>query len=195
MRAGGAVFTLIFLALLSFAACSQPDFSPKPRGFYRIEFPKKAYRDYGAGCPFTFRYPVYGVISPDKNPNARACWLNLDFPQFKGSLHISYYPVTSKSEFNQLTEDARTFVFKHTVKATAIDEGRITYPDRKLYGIYYTINGNAASSVQFFVTDSTRHYLRGALYFNEEPRLDSIQPVLDFVKADIDTLIRSFRWK
>ena len=92
-------------------------------------------------------------------------------------------------------EDARTFAFKHTVKATSIDEGVISYSDRKVYGIYYTIDGNAASSAQFFLTDSTKNYLRGALYFNTEPRLDSIQPVLTFVKKDMEVLIKSFRWK
>jgi gliding motility-associated lipoprotein GldD len=94
-----------------------------------------------------------------------------------------------------LTEDARSFAFKHTVKATSIDQGIIYNPDRKIYGIYYTIDGNAASSVQFFLTDSTRNYIRGALYFNTEPRLDSIQPVLDFVKKDVNVMIKSFKWK
>lgn len=194
MKWPGALFALLF-SVLFIGACTQPETAPKPRGFYRIAFPQKKYVDYSDGCPFAFRYPAYALILPDKNPNAKPCWVNLDFPQFKGSLHLSYYPVTSKKIFDELVEDAHTFVFKHTVKATAIDEAAIAYPQKKIYGIYYTINGNAASSVQFFVTDSTRHYLRGALYFNEEPRLDSIQPVLDFVKKDIDTLIHSMRWK
>lgn len=194
MKCPAALFGLLFFVLIT-AACSQPPASPKPRGFYRINFPSKAYVDYTGGCPFTFRYPAYALILPDKNADSKPCWFNVDFPQFKGSLHLSYYPVTSKKIFNELVEDAHTFVFKHTVKATAIDEAAIIYPQKKVYGIYYTINGNAASSVQFFITDSTRHYLRGALYFNEEPRLDSIQPVLDFVKKDIDTLIHSMRWK
>jgi gliding motility-associated lipoprotein GldD len=94
-----------------------------------------------------------------------------------------------------LTEDARKFAFKHTVKATSIDQGIIRYPDRKIYGIYYAIDGNAASSVQFFLTDSTKHYLRGSLYFNSVPRLDSIQPVLTFVKKDVDVLIKTLKWK
>ena len=119
----------------------------------------------------------------------------MQFPQFKGTLHLSYESITSKKVFDELIEDAHTFAFKHTVKATSIDQGTIRYPDRKVYGIYYTIDGNAASSVQFFLTDSTRNYLRGALYFNTEPRLDSIQPVLTFVKQDVNVLIKTLRWK
>lgn len=187
---------LAMLIISCLMACgNNHDYSPKPRGFFRIVFPKRQYQQYSDGCPFTFTYPKYASIEPDRAPNSKPCWLNMQFPQFKGTLHLSYQPVTSKKVFNELTEDARTFAFKHTVKATSIDEGIISYPDRKIYGIYYTIDGNAASSAQFFLTDSTKHYIRGALYFNSEPRLDSIQPVLDFVKKDMDVVIKSFRWK
>lgn len=189
---GLALFAIIFVM----AGChGNRDYSPKPRGFFRIEFPKKAYRDYDDGCPFTFSYPTYATIEPDKNSNAKPCWLNMQFTPFNGTLHLTYDAITSKSEFDMLTEDARKFAFKHTVKATSIDQGIIRYPDRKIYGIYYAIDGNAASSVQFFLTDSTKHYLRGSLYFNSVPRLDSIQPVLTFVKKDVDVLIKTLKWK
>jgi len=188
------VLPLILLFFL--ASCSgNHDYSPKPRGYFRIVFPKKDYQPYTANCPFTFEYPKYAVIEPDKTPKAKPCWLNMQFRQFNGTLHLSYEHIQSKKEFNELVEDAHKLSFKHTVKATSIDEGVIRYPDRKVYGIYYTIDGNAASSVQFYLTDSTSNYIRGALYFNTEPRLDSIQPVLTFVKKDVDMMIKSFRWK
>ncbi|MCJ8210885.1 gliding motility lipoprotein GldD [Mucilaginibacter sp. RS28] len=186
----------VAVVMLMVAACGNDhDYSPKPRGFYRINFPKRAYQEYDGGCPFMFTYPTYGKLEPDKARNAQPCWMNMQMPDFNGTLHISYQPISSKKIFNELVEDARTFAFKHTVKATSIDEGIIHYPDRKVYGIYYTIDGNAASSAQFFLTDSVKNYVRGALYFNSEPRLDSIQPVLDFVKKDVDVMIKSFRWK
>lgn len=189
--------SLLLVMAVLFAACNNNshDYSPKPRGFYRIVFPKKEYQQYEGGCPFTFMYPKYAVIVPDSARGAQNCWLNMRFPQFKGTLHMSYQPVTNKKIFNELTEDARTFAFKHSVKATSIDQGLIRFPDRKLYGIYYTIDGNAASSAQFFLTDSVHHYLRCALYFATEPRLDSIAPVLDFVKKDMNVMINSFKWK
>jgi len=189
------IYAVVFIALF-FAACNgNHDYSPKPRGYYRIVFPKKEYQKYDAGCPFTFMYPKYAVIEPDKSVDAKPCWLNMQFPQFNGTLHLSYQPITSKKEYDELIEDARTFAFKHTVKATSIDQGLIRIPERNLYGIYYTIDGNAASSAQFFLTDSVHNYIRGALYFNTEPRLDSIQPVLDFVKKDVNMMIKTFRWK
>jgi gliding motility-associated lipoprotein GldD len=188
-------FAFIIVVLLLTACGSSADFSPKPRGYYRIEFPKKEYQSYNEGCPFTFDYPRYSKVEPDRAANAKPCWQNIQFPQFNATLHLSYETIKSKKEFNELVEDAHKLSFKHTVKATSIDEGVIAYPDRKVYGIYYTIDGNAASSTQFFLTDSTKHYLRGALYFNSEPRLDSIQPVLSFIKKDVDVMIKSFKWK
>jgi gliding motility-associated lipoprotein GldD len=187
---------LLLLIPVFFAACnSNHDYSPKPRGYFRIVFPKKQYQQYDEGCPFTFVYPKYARIEPDKKPDAKPCWLNMQFPQFDGTLHLSYEHIQSAKEYDELVEDAHKLTFKHTVKATSIDQGIINYPAWKVYGIYYTIDGNAASSLQFYLTDSTKNYIRGALYFNTEPRLDSIQPVLAFVKKDVDLMIKSFRWK
>jgi len=191
------IFVAMVAAVLMLSACGgSADYAPKPRGFFRINFPDKAYQTYNStGCPFTFDYPKYAAIEPDRNPKAKPCWLNMQYKQFNATLHLSYQPVTSKKEFNQLVEDAHKLSFKHTVKANWIDQAIIRYPERNIYGIYYTIDGNAASSAQFFLTDSTKHYLRGALYFNSEPRLDSIQPVLTFIKKDVDVMIKSFKWK
>jgi len=186
---------LIAIVTIISACGNDHDYSPKPRGYYRIIFPEKVYQPYVSGAPFTFEYPKYAVIEPDKKPDAKPYWLNMQFPQFNGTLHLSYEHIASKKEFDELIEDAHKLSFKHTVKATGIDEGIIRYPEKKVYGIYYTIDGNAASSVQFYLTDSTKNYIRGALYFQSEPKLDSIQPVLNFVKKDVDTMIKSFRWK
>jgi gliding motility-associated lipoprotein GldD len=183
-------------ALLLFASCSgNHDYSPKPRGYFRIVFPKKEYQTYLAGCPYTFDYPKYAVIEPDRKPKAKPCWINIQFPQFNATLHLTYEHILSNDDFDRLIEYSHKLSFVHTVKASSIDQGTIRIPDHKVYGVYYTIEGNAASSVQFYLTDSTRNYIRGALYFNTEPRLDSIQPVLTFVKKDVDAMIKSFRWK
>jgi gliding motility-associated lipoprotein GldD len=196
------IFALCIVGLLLLAACgNNHDYSPKPRGFFRIEVPKKSYRDYVSDYPFTFKYPTYAVMEKDTQTHIPAkmlnmnALLNMNFPQFDGTLHLSYETITSKKVFDELVEDAHRFAFKNTVKASDIDQGTISIPKNKVYGIYYTIGGNAASSVQFFLTDSVKNYLRGALYFNTEPRLDSIQPVLNFVKQDINVMIGSFRWK
>ncbi|MDB5121400.1 MAG: gliding motility-associated lipoprotein GldD [Sphingobacteriales bacterium] len=182
------------IAVVFLAACGQ-DYSPKPRGYYKIDLPKKAYQKFESTCPYSFSYPVYASVVPDSAKNAQPCFLDVSFKQFNSRIHLTYQPITSKKAFDELVEAARTFAFKHTVKATAIDEATISYPNKKVYGTLYSIDGNTASAIQFFLTDSNTNYLRGALYFNEKPNLDSIQPSLDFLKKDIDVFIKTFQWK
>lgn len=169
--------------------------APKPKGYFRIQFPKKEYRTYVSDAPFEFDYPVYAKVTKDMEAKAQPFWNNLDFPQFNGRLHLTYHGIFSKKGFDIMTEDARTLAMNHIVKASAIDQRLINYPDKKVYGLYYEIQGNTASSVQFFLTDSVKHYFRGALYFNEAPKYDSIQPVIKFIKKDIDRMIETFKWK
>lgn len=176
-------------------ACGHSAYSPKPRGYYRIEFPAKKYQPYISDCPFTFAYPVYASVFKDSSAGAEPCWLNIDYPAFQGTLHLSYKQIGSAKMFQQLTEDAHDFAYKHSVKATNIEEIPINFPLKHVYGMYYKIDGNTASSAQFYLTDSNHHYLRAALYFNVEPRIDSIRPVLDFVKKDLDQMIATFKWK
>lgn len=187
---------LFFLpVLLTLFACNNQDYSPKPRGFHRIIFPEHSYHTPKTGCPFTFEIPVYSILAPDESSNAMPCWKNLDFPRFNARLHLSYFNIGPHSTFEQLTEDARTFVFKHTSMASAIEQKDIIVKQEHIYGLEYEIQGNTASNYQFFISDKSKHYLRGALYFNEKPHLDSIQPVLDFVKRDIRHLINSTKWQ
>ncbi|MGN0003401.1 MAG: gliding motility lipoprotein GldD [Sphingobacterium composti] len=191
---------LRFLLSLSFlfilVGCDNNDYSPKPRAYHRIEFPIKSFETINiSGCPFTFEIPTYSVLKDDLSKGAKTCWKNIVFKNYNAQLHLSYYSISPKSTLEQLTEDARSFVFKHTTKATAIDQQNISYPEHKVSGLTYNIQGNTASNFQFYATDSNKNYLRGALYFNEKPNLDSIQPVLDFLKSDIQHLISTIRWK
>lgn len=181
--------------ICSITACNNESYAPKPKGYFRIDYPKKEYLSYDQGCPFSFEYPKYAKMIPDRDKDAGDCWNNLTFPQFNARLHLTYYSISSKKEFQGLVEDARTLAFKHTVKANAIDQKLINFPDKKVYGVYYEIDGNTASSVQFYLTDSAKHYFRGALYFNERPQYDSIAPVVTFIKKDIDRMIDTFKWK
>ena len=190
----GQVFSFV-LVLVACISCTNRNYAPKPRGYFHIELPEKAYVPFDKNCPFTFDYPAYAEVVADKGTGTKPCWYNLSFEQFNARLHMTYYGVDSKSEYQSLVEDARTLAFKHTVKANAIDQKIINYPAKKLYGVYYSIEGNTASSVQFFLTDSAQHYFRAALYFNERPQYDSIQPVVTFIKKDIARMIETFKWR
>lgn len=187
------ILSLIFISIV-LVSC-QSDYSPKPRGYYRIELPKKSYVNYINTCGFSFDVPSYAAVVNDSSADAQECWKNIVYKGLNGRLHLSYYPITTQKMFGELIEDSRRLVFKHTVKADGINESRIDNPKTHVHGLYYDIEGNAASSIQFFVTDSTKHFLRGALYFYAPPQADSIKPVLDFVRKDVERMLATFRWK
>jgi len=186
-------YTLYLLIPLFLSSCGEEDYTPKPRGFFRIELPEKQYLHYQSECPFSFDYPVYSTVEKDTKSMAEPCWLNLEFPRFKGTLHISYKPVNGNIE--QYLNDARELTNKHIAKADAINEIPIINHERRIYGLIYDVEGSgAASPLQFFVTDSNKHFLRGALYFNVKPNNDSLQPVIQFIRKDIDRLVESLEW-
>lgn len=184
------------MALLILSSCEDEDdviYSPKPRGYFRIDMPKKEYVRYDEACPFTFDYPTYAVINKDKHKGAEPCWLNIDFPKFKATIHLSYKKV--ENNIATYLEDSRNFAVKHQVKATGMNESVIIRDSSKVYGLLYDIEGNTASSLQFYMTDSTHHFLRGALYFNASPNIDSLKIVLDFIRQDVMQMIKTTRWK
>lgn len=186
------VFIIPILILLIFTGCKKK-YTPKPRAYFRIDLPEKKYQTYESDCPYTFQYPVYASIINDQSKITEKCWVNMDFNKIGGRIHISYKEVNNN--ITQLLEDSRNLAYKHSIKADAIHEQVFIKPDKKVYGILYEIEGNAASPVQFFLTDSTNHYVRGALYFNTEPNKDSLAPVIRFIKDDIIYFIESFEWK
>lgn len=182
---------IIILFLL--AGCEQ-NYLPKPRGYFRIDLPEKQYMLFDSTYPYSFEYPSYARIVPDSRPSSEPFWMNIDYPGLKGTLHISYKKVNGN--LVEYLEDARTFVVKHIPKADAIDDSLIYRPDKKVYGLIYYIDGaGAASPCQFFVTDSSDHFLRGALYFNTSPNNDSLAPVINFIEEDIRHMISTFKWE
>jgi gliding motility-associated lipoprotein GldD len=186
-------FTIaVFVSIVLMAGCKDAPV-PKPRGYSRIDLPEKSYTQFAGECPYSFRYPAYAHIERTANGAEHPCWINVAFPRFNAKIHISYLPVNNN--LGILLEDTYNFTYKHVQKADAINTLNIEQPEKGLYGILYDIKGNVASSKQFYLTDSTSHFLRGALYFYEVPNKDSLAPVLDFIAHDIDTLISSFKWE
>jgi len=186
---------LPFVVLLFLISC-QGNYTPKPRGFFRIYLPEKEYVVFDTVFPYSFEYPVYGKIIPDERPSAEPFWADLVFPEFKGTLYLSYKRVRGDADLLAYFEDARSFAQKHIPKATAIFDESIVNDQRKVYGMLYEIKGReAASTLQFYVTDSLNHFLRGALYFNVTPNNDSLAPVIDFLEEDIRHMIATLRWK
>jgi len=185
-----SVVLLLFIATMLSCRGHQ---SPKPRGYFRIEFPEHSYQQFDTTFPYKFEYPKYSKIVMDTLPDAEPYWCNIAFASLNGQIHLSYKKVGD--QFYELLEDSRNLAYKHSIKADAINERFFEDSDKQVMGILYEIKGNAASPFQFFVTDSTEHFLRGSLYFNTVPNKDSLAPVIEFIKADIEHIIESIEWK
>lgn len=181
------------VCIICLASCiDNDDYLPKRKGYFRINFPEKRYTKYKSECPFSFDYPVYAQVVKDDDPTAEPCWLNVVFPTFKAKIYLSYKTVNGN--LPQLLDECRMFAIKHEVKASAINESDVSNKKEHIYGLIYDIQGNAASNMQFFLTDSTKNFIRGALYFYTSPNKDSLEPVLQFIKKDVYNMVQSFRW-
>ena len=178
----------VCLSMLCLWSCGR-SYVPKPYGYVRYFVPDTAYH----------RFDYCGVCNFDLSDNAEAVsrpepfWMNLRYPALNAVIHCSYYPV--KGNLRQLSDDAQEFVYKHTGKANAIRERGYDDDANRIHGVFYTLEGNTASPYQFYLTDSTRHFFRAALYFECIPNQDSLQPAIDYMQTDMIRMIESLRWK
>jgi gliding motility-associated lipoprotein GldD len=190
---------LLFIFLIFTTGCREK-FTPKPRGYFRISFPEKNYQNLGSDFPYRFEIPAYANVTPDDQNPDQPWWINLEFPENKAEVHISYYPLTKSQKpartlLAEFMEETRELAYKHSVKANAIEEHIYLNPGHHVFGTVYRIAGNAASPMQFFLTDSSRHFLRGALYIRATPDIDSLKPVVEFLERDVIHLIETTQWE
>tara|TARA_Y100000385_G_scaffold106896_1_gene110890 strand:- start:255 stop:797 length:543 start_codon:yes stop_codon:yes gene_type:complete len=177
-------YSLLFLFLF---ACGS-DYTPKPRAFFKIKFPKKEYQTLKDNrLAFTFSYPKYSEVEIEKNIN----FLNINFPQFSGKLYLTY--VDLNNDLNEHIEQSRSLAYTHNDKADVISEQVFVNEENNIFGMLYDYQGVTATSSQFYLTDSLNHFFRGSFYFNTQIN-DSIIPVNNFIKEDIKILIESLRW-
>jgi gliding motility-associated lipoprotein GldD len=193
-------FCILFSAVAVFILSCNSDYSVgKKKGYFHIDFPEKKYQSFDQpGYPYTFEYPVYAKIIKDTTffeDKAGDWWINIDVPQFAGRIYISYKTIDAANKFDSLVRDGFKMAYKqHVDVSTGIEESRILTPN-KVEGMYFSLSGNTATANQFFLTDTTKHFLRGALYFDAAPNADSLGIVNDFLKKDVEHLINTLKWK
>ncbi|MFM6994155.1 MAG: hypothetical protein ACKOWO_03445 [Sediminibacterium sp.] len=190
-------FILSVVAAMGFAACNSR-FTPKATGYPAIELPNKNYLSNAViDLPYSFDIPSYAVVDK-KIANGgvnqqQKGWMNLQFPTLNATLYISYNSV-QKDKLDVFFRDAYNFANNHSNKASFIEDSAFENPNG-LKGVFFHLGGDVASPYQFFITDSSRHFLRGALYFDTTPNVDSLAPVIDFLYQDLKQLVNSFHWK
>lgn len=204
------------LPVMLLTACNET-YTSKKRGYFKIDFPQHQYRLLNdPALPYSFEYPVYGTIVQDSayfdsNPE-NPFWRNIDFPGFNARIFLSYKQIGGKAlykiplgdgkykdslginQFDKLVNDAYTLTSKNDVVASSITDS-VFVTKNGISGVYFKVGGNAATAKQFFMTDTVKNFIRGALYFGSTPNADSLKPVQEFLQKDIEHLINTFRWK
>ena len=193
-------YPFIFLAcLFLLTACEETIYTPKPRGYPRIAFPEREYEKFNPDyCEFSFEKPTYAKLEQDtsffgERPES-PCWFNLNIPSLNAQIHCTYKEIDKENTLLDLVNDSYTFANKHNIKAEYIDDYFVKKPN-KVYCRILEIEGEVASPFQFYITDSTSHFLRGSLYFRNQPRRDSLAPAIEFVEDDILKMINTFAWE
>jgi gliding motility-associated lipoprotein GldD len=206
-----------FLFILMMVSCNS-NYTSKKEGYFKIDFPKKQYTTFNEpGYPYTFEYPVYARIAKDSSYFAEGAknpyWINIEFPSFNGTIFVSYKKIGGTSvykvknpdgityrdsvgvnDFHKMVDDSYNLTYKNDVKAYSIEDSVMHTPN-DITGIFFKVSGNVATAKQFFLTDTTSHFLRGALYFDATPNEDSLRPVNAFLQQDMKHLINTLKWK
>jgi gliding motility-associated lipoprotein GldD len=194
-------FLLFLYFITSLYACRTKradealSYTPKPKGYPRLDIPKHAYKVLQGQYPYSFEISTQAIVKKDTFPGAEPHWIFLHYPQFHADIQLTYKPLAgNKTKLQALIKDAHSLTFKHNVKAYSIQEKIYTAPSGSKANIL-DLEGEVPSQVQFYTTDSTKHYLRGALYFKTSMANDSLQPVIQHIREDIVHLINTLSWK
>ncbi len=187
---------LVLVAWASVSACSSaPDYTPKPKGYNRIDLPPHHYRALPAGHPYTFEYSQQAKVLRDSSYLAQPDWLNVYYPQLHANVQITYTNVVHNRQlYNKMMEDARKLTGKHQIKATSIEEKILRTPNGMRASVF-ELEGEVPSQFQFYTTDSTKHFFRAALYFRTATANDSLAPVIEYVKYDMMQMLNTLKYK
>ncbi len=179
---------------VAMVACGT-EYTPKPKGFNRIDLPQQAYKQLPGAYPYTFEMSQSAKVRPDSSLIAEPNWINLSYPKLGANVQLTYKPLNNdQKKLNDLIEDARKLTGKHQIKAYGIEEAELKTPEGDIASVF-ELTGEVPSQFQFYVTDSTTHFLRGALYFRTATQNDSLAPVIEFVKKDIIHLLNTLKWQ
>jgi gliding motility-associated lipoprotein GldD len=180
------LFSLLTFMLILISC--KDDVLPKPASYLRLDYPVAKYAGFQNSCPFTFQMNADAIIKGDKD-----CGFEITYPKMKATIYLTYKPVNNN--INKLLRDAQKLTYEHVIKADDILEQPFLNPKNKVFGMFYQVNGNAATNSQFYATDSIKHFVTGSIYFYAKPNFDSIMPATSYVKNDMQQLMESLKWK
>ncbi len=183
-----------FLLLITVASC-QKDYQPKPKGYNRLILPAAQYRPSPDTLPYQFDYSMHAQLARDSSWMAEKHWVQVYYPDLKAAVHLTYKKLRNQEDLlRELMDDAYRLTSKHQIKASGIDEVVTRTPSGKTV-VIAEITGDVPSQFQFTMTDSVRHFIRGAVYFETEVKNDSLAPAIDFMKKETMHLINTLQWR
>lgn len=183
--------------LLFLAGCKKEGqtYVPKPKGYNRIDLPEHSYRQLTENHPYTFEVSKYAIVEPDTFPLAGKDWIFINYPRFKANIQLTYKPLGNDPvRLKAFIDDSYKLAGKHQIRASSIQEQRVLGETGKT-AILFKIEGDVPSPYQFYTTDSTRHFLRGAIYFPTATKNDSLAPVIDYLQQDMVRLLNTLQWR
>ncbi len=190
--------SFVLAATLLLAGCStdtSDNYVPKPKGYPRFDLPPHAYTSLEPTHPYQFDYNKAARILPDTFARSEPHWIFINYPQYHASIQLTYKPVRNDvNRLRAMLEDAYKLAARHNIKAYSIEQRTLKLKSG-LEASVIDLTGNVPSQVQFVVTDSTKHFLRGALYFNTATENDSLQPVIDYIRKDVLHLLNTLTWR
>ena len=194
MKRAVIIFSIVFIGIFLASCGNEERPMPKPKGYFRIDLPEKNYTKIDTIERYAFEAPDYALITHDPFSPQERNWINVEIPRFKASIHLTHKDVNDN--LGEYLEDVHTMITKHLQKANGMNDSLVVNPERHIYGMLIEMDGKGvATPLQFYLTDSTDNFVRGALYFNFVPNNDSMQPVIDYLRQDIDRMISTFEWK
>ena len=196
MRINGG---FLFLLVLLLTACSSGDqddsYVPKPKGYNRIVLPPQTYQPLKGTYPYAFDYSRSAVILPDTFTGAEKNWIFIYYPKFNANIQLTYKEIRNDpARLKDFIDDAYKLASKHQIRASALQEQTIPTETGRTATLF-RLEGDVPTPFQFYTTDSTTHYLRGAIYFPTATKNDSLAPVIDFIQKDALRLLNTLRWK
>jgi gliding motility-associated lipoprotein GldD len=187
------LMTIIILPML-LSACEK-EYIPKPKGYNRIDLPPHTYQKLKEDHPFTFEYSKASRVEPHKSSISEEHWIDIIYPELHGNVEFTYKKINKKQKrLDEFLEDSHKLTSKHNIKAYAIDQA-VTKTPKGYTAMIFELQGEVPSQFQFYITDSTTHFIRGALYFPTATKNDSLAPVIEYIKYDMMHLINSLEWK
>ncbi|MEM8893591.1 MAG: gliding motility lipoprotein GldD [Bacteroidota bacterium] len=190
------ILQISFLLLLGtwLSSCSS-DFVPKPKGYNRIELPDHEYQAIPDTFPYQFQASKHAELLRDSSWISERYWLDINYPSLNANIQVTYKPVKSKQELLEgYLNDSYKLTSQHNVKAYAIEESIVALKNGNVASVS-ELEGEVPTQFQFHVTDSTRNFIRGALYFKTATKNDSLAPVIEYLKLDIIHLLNTLEWK